>query len=185
MRFFSFVFNLKRVALFAAILATGLFCQPAMASSGIGHYGQSIYLMAIEMPRAPLLYKAVLGDELFTALTDGISTGRQQFDFQNLNKAQLAFLAGCVGPDACDLKYHLGIGSPIHEKYPQRALNIVNDLSSNDSDKLTARAFFFGWAFHYIGDLVVHPGLNKENQMREGRDFAKRPFAQLFRHRNN
>ncbi|MBF0499673.1 MAG: zinc dependent phospholipase C family protein [Candidatus Riflebacteria bacterium] len=128
------------------------------------------------MPKNADIYKAVLGDELFAALTSEISTGQNQFNFDNLNKSQLAFLSGAVGPDAADKKYHFGLGFPIHKKYPQNALNIINDLSSQDKmDKLVSRAFFYGWTFHYIADLVTHPGLNKGNQYREGRDYAIHP----------
>ena len=37
------------------------------------------------------------------------------------------------------------------------------------------RAFFFGWTFHYIADLVVHPAMNKKTKYREGREFSKHP----------
>lgn len=170
---------MRPLFLCAVVLAAVLAMSggPVLASSGLGHFGESIYLMAVEMPSNPVAYRTAIGDTMFDALTGGISTGKRPFSFDQLSTAQLAFLAGAVGPDACDKKYHFGIGFPIHKKYPQNALNIVNDLTAADTahDRNVTRAFFYGWAFHYIADLVVHPALNEGNEYREGRDFAEHP----------
>jgi hypothetical protein len=46
-------------------------------------------------------------------------------------------------------------------------------------DGVKARAYFFGWTFHYITDLVVHPGMNEETELRKSREYSQRPGPHL------
>ncbi len=166
-----------RNPLFLVLLLVSMVLAPFLvfASSGWGHMGQSIYLFAIEMPQKAVVYKSILGDDLFARLTCEVSPNNYRFDFDNLNKAQKAFIAGVLGPDKHDINYFLGIGWPVHEKNPQKVLNFINDFTNQEKgeDLITARAFFFGWSFHYITDLVVHTGMNKGNALRMGREYSE------------
>ena len=92
--------------------------QIGWASSGWGHLGQSIYLFSIEMPGKALVFKAILGDELFAKLTNETGPGNYHFDLDNLNKFQEAFISGAVKPDNYDIDnfYLLGKGWPVHEQ---------------------------------------------------------------------
>ncbi|MBF0546522.1 MAG: zinc dependent phospholipase C family protein [Candidatus Riflebacteria bacterium] len=165
-------FNFQLSVVFALAIMC-CFCQSTFASSAWGHTGQSVYLMAIEMPANQIMYETILGEELYSKLTNRVSPGRFEFDLENLNKVQLAFIEGAHSPDTYDVHYYLGFGWPIHRKYPQRMLNYINDLSNQEKgeDYFIARAFFFGWAFHYVADLVFHPNMYKGNDLRITRDY--------------
>ncbi len=146
------------------------------SSSAWGHVGQSVFLLAIEMPQHPEIYKPVFGDELYSKLTSMGKDGKFHFDLDNLNPEQKAFTFGAVGPDKYDITQYIKrskVFFPLHNEFPQRILNLLNDITMKAKGKqfLVARAYFYGWAFHYMGDLVFHPGMNIPNKYRVTRDF--------------
>ncbi|MBF0501260.1 MAG: zinc dependent phospholipase C family protein [Candidatus Riflebacteria bacterium] len=162
---------------FAAIFC---FTQFAYASSLYGHYGQAIYLFAVEMPDHSAVYKPILGDELFAMLTNEVSDGKYNFDLDHMNKPQKAFIAGTLGPDIFDHIWRKS--STVHRDFPQGALNAIFDLvQAEEGERLViARGFFFGWAFHYVTDLVIHPGMNQTNPCRVGRVYDDYPAEHVI-----
>ncbi|MCK5685942.1 hypothetical protein KAJ27_17555, partial [bacterium] len=108
------------------------------SSSAWGHVGQSVFLLAIEMPQHPEIYKPVFGDELYSKLTSMGKDGKFHFDLDNLNPEQKAFTFGAVGPDKYDITQYIKrskVFFPLHNEFPQRILNLLNDITMKAKGK--------------------------------------------------